>query len=73
MFNQIAEITDCQYNWKKSINVLDFLIRDNNQGEGTSETNTFKYGLLNGQVQVFLQTCQKSIWFICSVQWDKSR
>ena len=57
MFNQIAEIIDCQYNWKKSINVLDFLIRDNNQGEKTSETNTFKYGFLNGQIQASLQTC----------------
>ena len=32
MSDQIADILDHQYSWKESINVLDFFIRDSNQG-----------------------------------------
>ena len=43
MLNQIAAIFVHQYLWKEWINFLDFLIRDSNQGEEISETNTFNW------------------------------
>ena len=39
--NQIALFIDHQYLWKESVNLLDFLHRDNPQRKVTCETTSF--------------------------------